>query len=49
MQFNLENFVAVPFIELLNLVKKTDLLVIASHYALTFIKPSVLKHKIKKI
>ena len=35
--------------ELLNLVKKTDLLNIADHYALTSVKPSMLKLKIKNI
>ena len=44
MPFKLENFVAAPSIELLNLAKKTDLLNIADHYALTSVKPSMLKH-----
>ena len=35
--------------ELLNLAKKTDLLNIAVHYALTSVKPSMLKHEIKNI
>ena len=35
--------------ELLNLAKKTDLLNIAYHYALTSVKPSMLKHEIKNI
>ena len=35
--------------ELLNLAKKTDLLNIADHYALTSVKPSMLKHEIKNI
>ena len=35
--------------ELLNLAKKTDLLNIADHYALTFVKPAMLKHEIKNI
>ena len=35
MSFKLENFVAAPSMELLNLAKKTDLLNIADHYALT--------------
>ena len=34
---------------LLNLAKKTDLLNIADHYALTSVKPSMLKHEIKNI
>ena len=49
MSFKLENFVAAPSMELLNLVKKTDLLNIADHYALTSVKPSMLKHEIKNI
>ena len=35
--------------ELLNLAKKNDLLNIADHYALTSVKPSMLKHEIKNI
>ena len=35
--------------ELLILAKKTDLLNIADHYALTSVKPSMLKHEIKNI
>ena len=35
--------------ELLNLAKKTDLLNIADHYALTFVKPSMLTHEIENI
>ena len=49
MSFKLENFVAAPSMELLNLAKKTDLLNIADHYALTSVKPSMLKHDIKNI
>ena len=49
MSFKLENFVAAPSLELLNLAKKTDLLNIADHYALTSVKPSMLKHEIKNI
>ena len=49
MSFKLENFVAAPSMELLNLAKKTDLLNIADHYALTCVKPSMLKHEIKNI
>ena len=49
MSFKLENFVAAPSMELLNLAKKTDLLKIADHYALTSVKPSMLKHEIKNI
>ena len=40
MSFKLENFVAAPSMELLNLAKKTDLLNIADHYALTSVIPS---------
>ena len=46
MSFKLENFVAAPSMELLNLAKKTDLLNIANHYALISVKPSMLKHEI---
>ena len=49
MSFKLEIFVAAPSMELLNLAKKTDLLSIADHYALTSVKPSMLKHEIKNI
>ena len=49
MSFKLENFVAASSMELLNLAKKTDLLNIADHYALTSVKPSMLKHEIKNI
>ena len=49
MSFKLENFVAAPSMELLNLAKKTDLLSIADHYALTSVKSSMLKHEIKNI
>ena len=49
MSFKLENFVAAPSMELLNLAKKADLLNIADHYALTSVKPSMLKHEIKNI
>ena len=49
MSFKLENFVAAPSMELLNLAKKTNLLNIADHYALTSVKPSMLKHDIKNI
>ena len=49
MSFKLENFVAAPSMGLLNLAKKTDLLNIADHYALTSVKPFMLKHEIKNI
>ena len=38
-----------PSIELLNLVKHTDQLNISDHYALTSVKPSMLKYEIKSI
>ena len=47
MSFKLENFVAAPSMELFNLAKKTDLLNITYHYALTSAKPSMFKHEIK--
>ena len=49
MSFKLENFVAAPSMELLNLAKKTDLLNIADHYGLTSVKPSMFNHEIKNI
>ena len=49
MSFKLEIFVTAPSMELLNLAKKTELLNIADHYALTSVKPSMLKHEIKNI
>ena len=49
MSFKLENFDAAPSMKLLNLDKKTDLLNIADHYALTSIEPSTLKHESKNI
>ena len=33
----------------MELAKKTDLLSIVDHYALTFVKPSMLKYEIKNI
>ena len=47
MSFKLENFVAALSMELLNLDKRTDLLNVNDHYALTSVKPSMLKHEIK--
>ena len=47
MSLKLKNFVAAPSMELLNLAKKTDLLNIADHDALTSVQPSMLKHEIK--
>ena len=35
--------------QLMNLARKIDLLNIADHYALTSVKPSMLKHEIKNI
>ena len=49
MSFKLENFVAAPTMELLNLAKKTDLLTIADHYVLTSVKLSILKQEIKNM
>ena len=49
MLFKLKNFVAAPSMELLNVAKKTDLLNIADHYAMTSVKPSMLKHEMKNI
>ena len=49
MSFKLENFVAAPSMELLNLAKKTDILNTADHYALSSVKSSMLKHEIKNI
>ena len=49
MSFSLENFVAAPSMKLYNLAKKTDLLDIADHYALTSVKTSMLKHEIKNV
>ena len=49
MSFKLENFVAAPSMELLNLAKQTDLLNIVDHYALTSVESSMLKHEIKNI
>ena len=49
MSFNLERFVAAPPIELLNPAKKTDLSIIADHYALAPVKPSMVIHEIKTI
>ena len=48
MLFSVENVVAGHFLEFLNRAKKTDLLDMANHYALTSVKPSMLKHEIKK-
>ena len=49
MVFSLENFVAAPPIELFNLdlAKKTDLLYIADHYALTSVNPLCLNMKLR--
>ena len=49
MSFKLENFVAVPSMEMSNLAKKTDLLNIADHFALTSVKPSMFIHEINNI
>ena len=49
MLFKLEDFIAAPSQELLNLAKKSDLLDIASHYSIPNVKTSMLKHEIKNI
>ena len=49
MSFKLEDFIAAPSQELLNLAKKSDLLEIASHYSIPSVKTSMLKHEIKNI
>ena len=49
MPFKLEDFIASPSQELLNLAKKSDLLEIASHYIIPSVKTSMLKHEIKNI
>ena len=49
MSFKLEDFIAAPSQELLNLAKKSDLLEIASHYSVPSVKTSMLKHEIKNI
>ena len=49
MSFKLENFIAAPSMELLNLAKKTDLFNIANHYALTSVEFFMLKHEIKNV
>ena len=49
MSFKLEDFIAAPSRELLNLAKKSDLLDIVSHYSKSNVKTSMLKHEIKNI
>ena len=49
MSFKLENFVAVPSMELLNRAKKTDLVNIADYFALTSVNSIMLEHEIKNI
>ena len=46
MSFKLENFVAAPSMELLNLAKKTGLLNIADHFALTILIKSLVDKEI---
>ena len=48
MSISLRNFVTAPSKVLLNLSEKTELLDIADHYAQTSVKPSMIKHEIKK-
>ena len=49
MSFKLENFVAVPSMELLNRAKKTDLVNIADYFALISVISIMLEHEIKNI
>ena len=49
MSFKLEDFIAAPSQELLNLAKKSDLLDIASHYSIPDVKTSMLKREIKNV
>ena len=49
MLFKLEDFIAAPSQELLNLAKKSDLLDIASHYSIPDVKTSMLKREIKNV
>ena len=49
MLFKLEDFIAAPSQELLNLAKKSDLLDIASHYSIPDVKTSMLKREIKNL
>ena len=46
---NMKIFIAAPSQELLNLAKKSDILDIASHYSISSVKTSMLKHEIKNI
>ena len=49
MLFKLEDFIAAPSQELLNLAKKSHLLDIASHYSIPDVKTSMLKREIKNV
>ena len=49
MSFKLEDVIAAPSQELLNLAKKSDLLEIASHYSIPDVKTSMLKREIKNV
>ena len=49
MLFKLEDFIAAPSQELLNLANKSDLLDIASHYSIPDVKTSMLKREIKNV
>ena len=49
MSIKVSDFTASPSQELLHLAKKSDLLDIAEHYALSNVKRSMLKHEIKNI
>ena len=49
MSFDLDKFTVEMSVELLNLGKKTDLLILAKHCKLSEIKSSMCKHEIKNI
>ena len=49
MLFKLEDFIAAPSQELLNLAKKSDLLDIASHYSIPDVKTSMLNVKLRML
>ena len=49
MSFKLSDFTALPFQELLDLAKKSNLLDMADHYGLSSVKKTMLKHEIKNI
>ena len=49
MYFDMGNFIAAPFKELLYSEKNSDLLDIADHYGLPNVKKTMFKHEIKNI